>query len=360
MQEENTKITKDNKIKKKDIIVNYSCYCKKFFYSNEEIIYIYPCCHIVHLSCLNKYLLDIQYNKLNNSNQSFKDKYIRCPECNIKIKKVLTERRILLKNKYKQEKIDIKSIRLPHNIKINYMSLPINIIKLNSIMSKIINSSTITDLLNSADLFFKSFNFKINIIDNTRKNPIKIVNNKITWLNKEDEQKLVIISNHTHNMDPIILFYILRCGFIASESINSTDIGRLVASKCNLLLFKRGIDVNVVEKIKIYLEEMKKIVIFPEGTIANNDTLLRFRTGAFYVGVPICPIVIKWKNYVYDEDAKNLIFKLITQDEINVDIYVNDIFYPPFNQEKIDEVRNYMAQVGNLEKSRVSNRSIKT
>jgi 1-acyl-sn-glycerol-3-phosphate acyltransferase len=188
----------------------------------------------------------------------------------------------------------------------------------------------------------------------------KIVNNKITWLNKEDEQKLVIISNHTHNIDPIILFYILRCGFIASESINSTDIGRLVASKCNLLLFKRGIDVNVVEKIKIYLEEMKKIVIFPEGTIANNDTLLRFRTGAFYVGVPICPIVIKWRNYVYDEDPKNLVFKLITQSEINVDIYVNDIFYPPFNQEKIDEVRNYMAQVGNLEKSRVSNRSIKT
>ena len=217
-----------------------------------------------------------------------------------------------------------------------------------------------TDLLNSADLFFKSFNFKINIIDNTRNNPIKIVNNKITWLNKEDEQKLVIISNHTHNIDPIILFYILRCGFIASESINSTDIGRLVASKCNLLLFKRGIDVNVVEKIKIYLEEMKKIVIFPEGTIANNDTLLRFRTGAFYVGVPICPIVIKWRNYVYDEDPKNLVFKLITQSEINVDIYVNDIFYPPFNQEKIDEVRNYMAQVGNLEKSRVSNRSIKT
>ena len=54
-----------------------------------------------------------------------------------------------------------------------------------------------------------------------------------------------------------------------------------------------------------------------------------------------------------------LILKLITQDEIIVDIYVNDIFYPPFNQEKIEEIRNYMAKVGNFEKSRVSNKSLK-
>ena len=351
---------KNNKIKKKDIIVNYTCFCNKFFYKNDEIILIYPCCHIVHLTCFNKYLLDIQYTKLNNINQNMIDNnYLKCPECKIKIKKVITEKQIMLKNKYKQEKIDIKSIRLLHNSNINYMTLPINIIKLNSIINKLINSSTMTDLLNTADLFFKSFNFKLNIIDNTKNNPIKVVNNKITWINSEDEKKLIIISNHSNNIDSIILFYILRCGFIASENINTTDIGRLIASKCNLLLFKRGVDVNVVEKIKLYLEEMKKIVIFPEGTLGNNDTLLRFRTGAFYVGSPICPLVIKWRNYVYDEDVKNLLLKIITQDEINVDIYVNDIFYPPFNQEKIDEVRDHMAKIGNLEKSRVSNRSIK-
>ena len=170
---------------------------------------------------------------------------------------------------------------------------------------------------------------------------------------------MVIISNHSHDVDPFILFYIFRCGFIAAESMNNTDIGKLISSKCNLLLFKRGVDVNVVNKIKEYIEKMKKIVIFPEGTIGNNETLLRFRTGAFHVGVPICPIVIKWRNYIYDENYKNFLFKLITQDEINVDVYINDLFYPPFTPEKIDDVRNYMAKIGNFEKSRVSNRSIK-
>ena len=128
---------KSSKIKKKDIIVNYTCYCNKFFYCNEEILYILPCCHIVHLTCFNKYLLDVQYSKLNNQNSI--DKYIKCPECKVNITKVLTERRILLKDKYKQEKIDIKSIRLPHNSNINYITLPINLIKCNSIINKIID-----------------------------------------------------------------------------------------------------------------------------------------------------------------------------------------------------------------------------
>ena len=34
-------------------------------------------------------------------------------------------------------------------------------------------------------------------------------------------------------------------------------------------------------------------------------------------------------------------------------------FYPPFNQEKIDKVREHMITVGNFEKSRVSNKSYK-
>jgi len=355
------------KIKKKDLVVNYSCFCNKFFYHNEEIVYIHPCCHIVHVSCLNKYLLGIQYNKLNNFTSKKNDfltnseenNHINCPECKNKIKKILTERRIMTKDKYKQEKIDIKSIRLSHNSKINYIKLPINLIKANSIINRFINSASMTDLLHTADLIFKSFNFKLNIIDNTKNNPINVVNNKIVWLNNEDKNKLVFISNHSHDFDSIMLFYILRCGLIASDSINSTDIGKIIASKCNFLIFKRGVDVNVVDKIKEYLEKMKKIIIYPEGTVGNNETLLRFRTGAFYVDAPVCPIVIRWRNYVYDEDIKKMIFKIITQNEINVDIYINDLFYPPFNKEKIDIVRDYMAQVGNLEKSRVSNRSIK-
>ncbi len=35
------------------------------------------------------------------------------------------------------------------------------------------------------------------------------------------------------------------------------------------------------------------------------------------------------------------------------------IFYPPFNEHKIDSVKNFIANVGKLEKSSVSNKNLK-
>jgi 1-acyl-sn-glycerol-3-phosphate acyltransferase len=344
------KTIKNNKNNKKDIIVNYTCYCGNYFYNNEEILYMYHCCHIIHKSCFNIKLLK---------------NIIKCPLCNNNVKRVLTEKKILLNDKYIQEKIDLKSIRFPSDSKINYMLLPTSIIKFNLILTKLINSSVLynsvltKNLVDIADIVLKSYNFKLNIIDNTNNNPIKIIDNKITWLNNEDQDKLIFISNHSHDADIIILFYLLQCGLVASDNMNSSYIGKLISHKCNFLVCKDRIDIDIITQIKEYLDKMKKIIIFPEGIISSNETIIRFRNEAFQLNTPICPIVIKWKDYVYDDDITQYIFKSITQNEINVDIYVNDIFYPPFDQEKIDSIRDYMAQIGNLEKSRIFNRSMK-
>ena len=216
------------------------------------------------------------------------------------------------------------------------------------------------DLINWTEHIFTSLNFKINIIDNTKNNPIAIKNNKISWKNKKDnESKLIIISNHSHYMDSFVIFYLFRCGFISGDFINQTDIGRIIATKLKLLIFKRGADTNMVNKIKEYLNEHKKIAIYPEGAFANNETIIRFRTGAFYVGENICPVVIKYNKIIYDDDFKQFLFKLITQNEIVVNIYINDFFYPPFDEHKIESVRNYIADIGKLDKSRVSNKNLK-
>jgi hypothetical protein len=123
------------------------------------------------------------------------------------------------------------------------------------------------DLINCLDYFFDFANIKINIIDNTKNNPIiyTIPTNKdllcgdikyIKWENQIDNnKKKILIVNHSHYIDSFILYYLFRSGFVASEFINKSNIGRLIAQKCNLLLFKRGVDTNMVSKIKEYLEE---------------------------------------------------------------------------------------------------------
>ena len=43
---------------------------------------------------------------------------------------------------------------------------------------------------------------------------------------------------------------------------------------------------------------------------------------------------------------------------MNVDVYINDFHYPPFDNEKIQNIRKNMAKIGNLNLSNVSNRDI--
>ena len=361
------KIQKENKIieysknnhNNADTIVNYVCFCSKCFHSNDKMLYILPCCHMVHENCFNNYILKCQYEKFEQNEEMSKVR-LKCPQCNNIIDTVLSEYKINSKKKYSQYRTDIKSVKIDNSANINYMILPLSIVKFTSLVNKLILVNTDTELLTTIEYIFNSFGIKINVIDNTHENPITIKNNNISWIKKEDnDRKKVIISNHAHYIDSIIIYYLFRCGFVSSDFINQTDIGRIIATKLKLLIFKRGVDTNMVEKIKEYLEEQKKIAIYPEGVITNNETMMRFRTGAFYVGETICPIVIKYANVVYDDDFKKMLFKIITQGEINVNVYVNDFFYPPFDQAKIEGVRDFMCSVGNFEKSRVSNKGLK-
>ncbi len=341
----NNIIKMKKKISHDDSIVNYVCHCNNYFYNKEKIVILLPCNHLIHEKCISNHILN---NKKN------------CPICDIVFTKILLESK-LSNSKYYQNKIDIKSVRLNENSSfINYYLLPLSIIKLTSLLNKVLAAQTRDEIYSCVEYLFRLFNFKINIIDNTKNNPIYFKNNLIKWKNKEDENSnIVIISNHTNYLDSVVLLYLFKAGFVASDFINKTDLGKKFVDKCKLLVFKRGRDTNMVEKIKEYLNINKRIVMYPEGGMSNNETLFRFRTGAFYTNGVICPVVIKYNPFVWDDDFKKNIFKLISQEEINIDIYINDLCYPPFTNDRIDEIRNYMADIGNFEKSRVSNKFVK-
>ena len=151
-------------------IVNYNCFCSNRFNCVEKILYILPCCHIVHEICFNNYILKLQYKKLNFNNvNNSNELHLDCPFCKNKIEKILTEYKINSKKKYNQYKIDIHSIRLDNSAVINYMLLPLSIVKFTSIMNKLINASTEEDLISLIENVILSFNIKINMFQNIYK-----------------------------------------------------------------------------------------------------------------------------------------------------------------------------------------------
>ena len=348
--------------------INYVCVCNKYFKKNLKTVILYPCSHILHSIC---------YVKTNK----------KCPFCNAEIKRVIHED-YLYKYAYtktgnnysnndndkifKQMIINLESTRLDSsNSFINYNILPINIIKFTTLINKLLLATTETDLINCLDYFFDFANVKINVIDNTKNNPIVYtipINREllcgdikcIRWQNEvDDNKKKILIVNHSHYIDTFILYYLFRSGFVASEFINKSKLGSLIAQKCNLLIFKRGIDTNMVNRIKEYLEEKKIIVIFPEGSMGSNETIRKFRTGAFYADAHICPVVIKYRTHVWDDDYKTFILKMISQNEIIVDIYINDLHAPPFSTEQIQKIISDMLNIGQMKDSHVSNRRFK-
>jgi hypothetical protein len=327
--------------------MNIKCCCNKYLSDDTElIVLILPCNHFVYEKCLNKSLLE------NNK---------KCLICNSEINLLMTEENIKKSNN-KQHKINLKSIK--HNstdIIADYTLYPKYILKFNTIFNKLISSKTFEDLLATTELILKFANIKINLNDNTKKNPIIYKNKKISWVNKKDEDcKKIIICNHSNLIDSFILFYFFQCGFISSDVINKIEIGRIITEKIKLLVFKRNDKASgTVDKIKEYLEIYKKIVIFPQGFISHGKTISKFRSGAFYSCDTICPVTVKFEPCIDEPNMKDYYYKILTQDVINVNITINDFEYGEFNDEKIEKIRIKMAKQLKYDLSDITTKGLK-
>ncbi|KAI5170521.1 glycerol-3-phosphate O-acyltransferase 3/4 [Pancytospora epiphaga] len=70
------------------------------------------------------------------------------------------------------------------------------------------------------------------------------------------------------------------------------------------------------------------MLIFPEGTVVNNEYIVMFQKGAFELDVPVCPVGIKYRKNLMDPywNRRNScftlhLFYLITRWRIDVDVH---------------------------------------
>ncbi|XP_055526242.1 lysophosphatidylcholine acyltransferase isoform X3 [Wyeomyia smithii] len=103
-------------------------------------------------------------------------------------------------------------------------------------------------------------------------------------------------------------------------------------------------------------ENWPQILIFPEGTCTNRTSLIQFKPGAFYPGVPIQPVLVRYPNKVdtvtwtwEGPDALQLLWRTLTQFHTFCEIEFLPVYYPS-EEEKRDpklyakNVRNLMAR----------------
>jgi 1-acyl-sn-glycerol-3-phosphate acyltransferase len=310
-----------------DKSVNSRCICNKNMTSiKNEIIMVNPCEHLLHISCYGK----------------FKNKI--CPLCNNNITNI-TRFSDFKKNKnIYQKAIDILCLtNIDDTSDYSIINVFINAPKVLSTFAKFPFSKGIKAGRKLCEDAFFMNRFKINV-------------SGLEYI--KDEPK-IFISNHSSNMDFIILFYLLGTGFLAFSGMKDNIITRQLLKIMPCMLIDRGKKNNSVKKMKEYVKTHGSICLFPEGLITHPRTLAKFRTGAFNVGYPVYPIVINYSTTLVDSNTSKFILKLFSNNELTIDVKILKPFYPPFNQDKIENVRHYMAKKGNLMLSRVSNKDIK-
>lgn len=309
-------------------ILNCKCYCSiGLCWNGDETVMAYPCEHMYHNRCFDK--LD---NKI-------------CKICNTEIKKKLT---MFDKDLHHQRFADILSMsyydNMSNNTPVNFLD---SIFDFASVMLSLpfLKSHEDGKLLCEKIFSMNNLTLKVHGLEKVKK-----IKNK------------VYICNHTSHYELIILYYLLKPGFLSSSIINDVGIAGYLKNVVNLFTFSRNDtnrSYNIVDEMRKFVDKYGSICIFPEGLMKHPDSLVRFRSGAFHINRPIFAIVIRHNDILSDYVINKLLYKLGAKRDINIEVYILGPYYPPFSDKDIEQIRIDMAKYGNMVLSRVSNRDIK-
>ncbi|MBO9128966.1 lysophospholipid acyltransferase family protein [Bacillus sp. 165] len=115
-------------------------------------------------------------------------------------------------------------------------------------------------------------------------------------------EAVLLVANHESHLDPIILYACLDRipYFVMKQEIEKIPVFRSWTQEIGHIALKRGdrrSSVEVVRRMKQYLQIGKDVLIFPEGTINYGEKELPFKPGSFRpaheTGASVVPVTIQ-------------------------------------------------------------------
>lgn len=193
----------------------------------------------------------------------------------------------------------------------------------------------------------------------------------------------IIIANHTNYHDlPVVSSLLYKnnvFGFVAAPTINKNPFGKAITKiiphvmienkttdqmtpydKNYELVSESFAKLNAMsnyDKIKNYFLQNpteSKLIICPEGMLTHHNTIAKFRSTAFNLGYPVQPVIIKYKQPIYDLIG----FDIFCYPKIDVEVKVLDPIETDGSDESIEKIRKIMADEGDLLLSDVINKMI--
>ncbi|XP_058063193.1 lysophosphatidylcholine acyltransferase isoform X2 [Anopheles bellator] len=173
------------------------------------------------------------------------------------------------------------------------------------------------------------------------------------------EAPVLVVSPHSSFLDAVIIYLT----GLSSPLVRNADrnLGKLIDYAqpiyvCREDAHSRQTTIREIIQRASSPEDWPQILIFPEGTCTNRTSLIQFKPGAFYPGVPIQPVLMRYPNKIdtvtwtwEGPDALQLLWRTLTQFHTFCEIEFLPVYHPS-EAEKADpklyarNVRNLMAR----------------
>lgn len=163
-----------------------------------------------------------------------------------------------------------------------------------------------------------------------------------------EEAPILIVAPHSSFFDGLVLFYCSTLPSVVSRLENSSIfiMGSLIEYTQPVLVKREDPNsrTNTIKEIHKRAHSGGKwpqIIIFPEGTCTNRSCLINFKSGAFYPGTPVQPVLIRYPNQLdtvtwtwEGPGAFALLWYTLCQFRTNVEIEFLPVYTPSEEETK--------------------------
>lgn len=305
-----------------EYVVHCKCkFCEKRLNNDVSNLMMCPTCkNIYHKRCVNPFFI-------------CSTKPTECAVCKTLCLKFIKESHIPTNT---QEFINIMSTK-----KTQYFP---------SICARLRSAARIIHLLHYFRLFYNDYcneTVSLKSFDEFLDNLHWCLNIKVTVFGEEklDSATKMYVGNHSGEHDALIIPRYIKSGVLASVATQKTLIGRMMIRYTDVLLIERGKSHDTVDLMKDFLgsDDHPNLFVFPTGIFDQQDTISKFRSGAFATGYPVQPIITK-----FSKDISSMsISHILMLDSLEVEIHILDTIYNNRNlnaKEFAEHVRQEMSK----------------
>lgn len=165
---------------------------------------------------------------------------------------------------------------------------------------------------------------------------VKIIGKQAT----REEAPILVGAPHSTFLDGVVVYHTkFPCILIRKESGTNIWLG-MVMNYLQPLYVRRDIPESRHKSIQDIIDRAKsplkwsQVLIFPEGTTTNRSCLISFKPGAFYPGLPVQPLIIRYPNKMdtvtWTWDGPGAL-KILWQTLLQPHTYVEIEFLPVYN-----------------------------